>query len=280
MLEDSLKLDGRIVVVAGATGGGLGTTVSRLAAEQGATVIAAGRSQDKIDEDLAPLIAEGLAIVPVLADVESDEGIASIMDAARSAEGELYGLVCMVGGGPAHTWAPSTKMTRASWSEMFSKNLESMFFMAQAFAAELQAQGRRGSIVAVSSISGLGAGPFHIAYATAKAAIPPVVRTMALELAKDDIRVNAVAPAAMIGPKSMLPPNPELEGRAIPMGRQGQHAEVANSIMFLLSDMGSYVTGQTLTVDGGITLKHAHIGEDNTPVMITNEAFLKAMKGE
>ncbi|TGD72305.1 SDR family oxidoreductase [Mangrovimicrobium sediminis] len=280
MLQDSLRLDGRVVLVAGAGGGGLGTTVCRMAAEQGATVVAADRTQAKLDQDIAPLIAEGLSIVTVVADLQTEEGIAAAMDAARAAPGTLFGLVTMVGGGPAHTWAPATKMSRESWHEMFSKNLESMFFMAQAFAAELQAQSLRGAIVAVSSISGLGAGPYHIAYATAKAAIPPVVRTMALELAKSDIRVNAVAPAAMIGPKSLLPPNPELEGRAIPMARQGQHAEVAASIMFLLTDMGSYVTGQCLTVDGGITLKHAHIDEDNTPVMITNEAFLKAMKGE
>jgi len=280
MLQDSLKLDGRVVLVAGAGGGGLGTTVCRMAAEQGATVVAADRTQAKLDQDIAPLLAEGLQIIPVVADLQTEEGIAAAMAAACAAPGTLYGLVTMVGGSSAQTWAPATKMSRAAWHEMFSKNLESMFFMAQAFAAELLAQGLPGAIVAVSSISGLGTGPYHIGYATAKAAIPPVVRTMALELAKANIRVNAVAPAAMIGPKSLLPPNPELEGRAIPMGRQGQHGEVAASIMFLLTDMSSYVTGQCLTVDGGITLRHGHLAGDNTPVMVTNEAFLKVMKGE
>jgi len=277
---DYFRLAGQVVMVAGAGGDGLGTTVTRMVAELGATVVAVDRTRAKLDKDIRPLVDAGLPVVPVVADVETEAGIAAAMDCARGVQGELYGLVTMVGGGPPHTWAPATKMSREAWREMFSKNLDSMFFTSQAFAAELRAQGRRGSLVSVSSISGLGAGPYHIAYATAKAAIPPVVRTMALELAAADIRVNAVAPAAMVGPRSLLPPNPELERRAIPMGRQGTHAEVASTILFLLSDMSSYVTGQTLTVDGGITLRHGHLAEDNTPVMITNEQFLQHMKGE
>jgi NAD(P)-dependent dehydrogenase (short-subunit alcohol dehydrogenase family) len=95
-----------------------------------------------------------------------------------------------------------------------------------------------------------------------------------------NIRVNAVAPGAMVSPASLLPPDPELERKAIPMGRKGNLEEVASAVMFLLSDMSTYMTGQCLMVDGGIGLRWSHLREDNTPLLITNEGFLKAMKGE
>ena len=171
-------------------------------------------------------------------------------------------------------------MSRTDWDSLFSTNLNSMFFISQAVAAELMEQDRPGSLVAISSITGLGTMPYNIAYGAAKAAVLSAVRTMALELAASNIRVNAVAPGAMVSPSSVLPPNPELESRAIPMGRKGDLEEVAGTVLFLLSDIATYMTGQCLTVDGGISLKCSHLAEDNTPVLITNEDFLNAMKGE
>jgi NAD(P)-dependent dehydrogenase (short-subunit alcohol dehydrogenase family) len=277
---DLTRLDGRVVVVAGAGGGGLGTAVTALTARAGATVIGVSRNIDNLDQHLGPLVAEGLSIVPVAADVESADGVAAVMKRVRETPGDLYGLVTVVGGGPPASWGPSTGVSRADWDALFSTNLESMFFISQAVAAELKARGRAGSLVAVSSITALGAQPYNIAYGAAKAAVLSVVRTMALELAAGDIRVNAVAPGAMVSPASLLPPNSELERRAIPMGRKGDVAEIAATVLFLLSDMASYMTGQCLTVDGGISLKWSHLAEDNTPLLVTNEDFLRAMKGE
>src|SRR5579864_6867505 len=101
MENDLLKLDGRIVIVAGAAGGGIGTTVTSMVARAGATVIAVSRSQANLDRHIAPLVAEGLSIVPVAADVSTDEGVAAAMEQARRAKGELYGLVNVAGGGAA-----------------------------------------------------------------------------------------------------------------------------------------------------------------------------------
>lgn len=280
MEQDLLRLDGRIVVVSGAGGRGLGTTVTRMAARAGATVVAVDRTPEGIEQDIAPLIAEGLPIVPVAADVQTPEGVAAAMECVRGVKGALHGLVSVVGGGPAPTWGPSTQVSRENWQALFSKNLDSMFFISQAVAAELKARGRPGSLVAISSITAIGAQPYNVAYGAAKAAVLSVVRTMALELAASDIRVNAVAPGAMTTPASLLPPDPVLERRAIPMGRKGKAEEIAATVLFLLSDMAGYMTGQCLTVDGGISLKWSHLAEDNTPVLITNQAFLSAMKGE
>ena len=280
MNQNLLQLDGRIVIVAGAGGGGLGTTVTRLAAEAGATVIGVSRRQENLDKHLGPLIEAGLKVIPVVADLETEAGVATVMERARNTEGDLYGLVTVIGGGLPPTWGPATKTSRDSWRALFSQNLDSMFFIAQAVAAELKKQGRPGSIVAISSITAVAAQPYNVGYGAAKAAVLSVVRTMGLELAADNIRVNAIAPGAMASPASLLPPDPALERRAIPMGRKGDMKEVAGTVLFLLSDLAGYMTGQCLIVDGGINLKGPHLAEDNTPVLITNETFLKAMKGE
>jgi NAD(P)-dependent dehydrogenase (short-subunit alcohol dehydrogenase family) len=280
MSQNLLQLDDRIVVVSGAGGGGLGTTVTRMAARAGATVLGVSRDTANLEKHLGPLISEGLAVVPVAADVETDEGVAAVMDCVRSTKGNLHGLVSVVGGGPPETWGPSTQVSRGNWDALFSKNLDSMFFISRAIAGELQAQGRPGSLVAISSITGLGPMPYNIGYGAAKAAVLAVVQTMALEFVTSNIRVNAVAPGAMVSPASLLPPDPELERKAIPMGRKGDLEEIAGTVLFLLSDMSTYMTGQCLTVDGGVSLKWSHLAEDNTPVLVTNEDFLKVMKGE
>jgi NAD(P)-dependent dehydrogenase (short-subunit alcohol dehydrogenase family) len=280
MSQNLLQLDNRIVVVAGAGGGSLGTTVTRMAAQAGATVIGVSRDPANLDQHLGLLIADGLSVIPVAADVETDEGVDAVMACVRKTKGDLHGLVTVVGGGPPSSWGPSTRVSRGNWDALFSKNLDSMFFISQAVAAELQAQGRPGSLVAISSITGLGPMPYNVGYGAAKAAVLAVVRTMALEFVRANIRVNAVAPGAMVAASSLLPPDPELERRAIPMGRKGNLEEIASTVLFLLSDMSTYMTGQCLTVDGGISLKWSHLAQDNTPVLVTNEDFLKVMKGE
>jgi NAD(P)-dependent dehydrogenase (short-subunit alcohol dehydrogenase family) len=280
MSKNLLQLEGRIVVVAGAGGGGLGTAVTRLCAEAGATVIGVSRRQSNLDEHLGPMIAEGLKVIPVAADLESEAGIAATMETVRSTPGRLHGLVSVIGGGAPATWGPATKTTRENWKALFTQNVETTFFISQAIAAELKQKRLPGSIVAISSITALSAQPYNIAYGAAKCALLSMVRTLALELAADNIRVNAIAPGAMAVPTSLLPPDPVLERKAIPMGRKGSMQEVGGTALFLLSDIASYMTGQCLTVDGGINLKWSHLAEDNTPILVTNEAFLRAMKGE
>jgi 3-oxoacyl-[acyl-carrier protein] reductase len=153
--------------------------------------------------------------------------------------------------------------------------------MSQAVAAELKRRKRGGSIVSISSISGMNTAPFHIAYGTAKAAIVAVTRTMALELAEDGaaIRVNAVAPGVTKTPASgtYVDEDPERDRRAIAMGRRGCPEEVAGAILFLLSDLSSYITGQTLLVDGGLNLKWGHLGADNTSLFLKDESFRRAI---
>ncbi|MDT5081672.1 MAG: hypothetical protein QOJ80_6309, partial [Mycobacterium sp.] len=186
-MGDLLDLTGRIVVVSGAGGGGIGTTVTAMAARAGATVVAVSRSKDNLDEHVAPLADQGLAVIPVAADAATDDGIATVMDQVRVTErasgATLYGLVNVAGGADPATWMPSTRVSRDDWRALFTANLETAFFTSQAVAAELVARKSPGSIVSVSSISGMNTAPFHIAYGTAKAAVVAMTRTMAVELA-------------------------------------------------------------------------------------------------
>ncbi|WP_102143359.1 SDR family NAD(P)-dependent oxidoreductase [Mycobacterium hubeiense] len=279
-MDDLLRLDDRIVVVSGAGGGGIGTTTTELAATAGATVVAVSRSQDNLDQHVGPLIDKGLSIVTVAADASTDEGIAAVIDKVRRTDGELYGLVNIAGGADPSTWMPSTRVTRADWRELFTHNLETAFFMSQAVAAELRAQGNPGSIVSLSSISGMNTAPFHIAYGTAKAAVVAMTRTMAVELAVDNIRVNAVAPGVTetAASATYVDDDPARDRQAIAMGRRGRPAEQAGPILFLLSDLSSYITGQTLLVDGGLNLKWSHLGADNTSLFLKDETFRAAIK--
>lgn len=280
MEPNLLNLDGRIVIVAGAAGGGIGTSVTSLAARAGATVIAVSRSKANLDRHIAPLVTEGLSVVPVAADVSTDEGVAAAMAEARRAKGELYGLVNVAGGAAPWTWMRSTRVVRADFRLLFSENLETMFFMSQAVAAELKAQGRPGSIVSISSISGMNTAPFHVAYGAAKAAVVAVTRTMAAELALDNIRVNAVAPGVTETPASRLyvDENAERDRQAIAMGRRGRPEEQAGAVLFLLSDLSSYITGQTILVDGGLNLKWTHLAADNTSLFLKDETFRATIK--
>lgn len=277
--EAALRLDDRIVVVSGAGGGGIGTTVTRMAAEAGATVVAVSRSKANLDEHVGPLAARGLSVVSVSADASTDDGVATVLDQVRTVASNtgarLYGLVNVAGGAAPATWMPSTRVTRDDWRALFAANLETAFFMSQAVAAEIRNHGDPGSLVSISSISGMNTAPYHIAYGTAKAAVVAMTRTMAVELALDGIRVNAVAPGvtATAASATYVDADPERDRTAIAMGRRGTPEEQAGAILFLLSDLSGYITGQTLLVDGGLNLKWTHLGADNTSLFLKDESF-------
>jgi NAD(P)-dependent dehydrogenase (short-subunit alcohol dehydrogenase family) len=226
-----------------------------------------------------PLAQQGLSVVPVAADASTDDGIATVIDQVQRTSGNLYGLVNVAGGAEPSTWMPSTRVTRDDWRALFTQNLETAFFMSQAVGRELRRLGLKGSIVSISSISGMNTAPFHIAYGTAKSAVAAMTRTMAVELALDNIRVNAVAPGVTetAASRTYVDDDPDRDRQAIAMGRRGRPEEQAGAILFLLSDLSSYITGQTLLVDGGLDLKWSHLGADNTPLFLKDESFRSAI---
>jgi len=149
---------------------------------------------------------------------------------------------------------PSTRVSRTDWRELFVANLETAFFMSQAISRELRRLRLKGSIISLSSISGMNTAPFHIAYGTAKAAVVAMTRTMAVELALDNIRVNAVSPGWI--ETDMTKDLPEAAKKAMAEGaalaRAGTAREVAEAIAFLASDRAAFITGEVLRVNGGL----------------------------
>ncbi len=107
-------------------------------------MVAVSRSKENLDEHVAPLAKQGLAVVPVSADASTDDGIATVMDQVRELDGDLYGLVNIAGGAAPSTWMPSTRVTRDDWRALFTANLETAFFMSQAVAAEIRDAGQPG----------------------------------------------------------------------------------------------------------------------------------------
>ena len=148
----------------------------------------------------------------------------------------------------------------------------------QAVARRLVAAGSGGSIVVISSISGTQAMPFGAPYAAAKAGILALVRTAALELGPQGVRVNAVAPGTIRTAHSergtLTVDSPE-EQLAIPLRRRGAPADIAGAVLYLMSDLASFVTGHTLVVDGGSSARPSFLDADNVPVFV-RDAELRA----
>jgi NAD(P)-dependent dehydrogenase (short-subunit alcohol dehydrogenase family) len=133
-----------------------------------------------------------------------------------------------------------------------------------------------GSIIAVTSIEGARAAPGYAAYAAAKAGVISYTKTAALELAPHGIRVNALAPDITLteGLAALFPLGTDAGiGPMVPMGRAGHVDEMAGAAVFLASDLSSYITGQTLLVDGGLNLRWTHLGADNTSLFLKDESF-------
>ncbi|MSX87551.1 MAG: SDR family oxidoreductase, partial [Actinobacteria bacterium] len=226
MIVERLRLDGRTVIVAGAGGGGIGSHTARAVAEAGANVVAVDIVGAALDQIVADLTAEGYPITPLVADARTDEGVATIVGAAVSNYGGVHGLINIIGVAAPHTWCKAEDVTREVWREVMDVNLDYAMFLSIAVAKQMIAQGSGGSIVSLSSTSGIGASPFHSAYGVAKGGIVAMVRTLAVEWGIHGIRVNAIAPGTISTPRSGADVgDAERDRRGVPLGRRGTPAD-------------------------------------------------------
>lgn len=265
-----LGVQDRTVVVAGAGGDGIGTGVSTMLVGSGATVLGldVGRAALALTE--RAIGDDGARFVPALVDV-TDPG--AVDDALRALDAlpPLHGLVHVVGGMPFDDWASITAMAPDRFAAVVELNLQSTFVTTQAVARRLVESGTGGSIVLVSSISGIQAMPFGAPYAAAKAGVLAFVRTAALELGSLGVRVNAVAPGTIRTAHSEqgTPSVDSLEEQlAIPLRRRGAPADIAGAVLYLLSDLAGFVTGHTLVVDGGSSARPSFLDAENVPVFV------------
>jgi 3-oxoacyl-[acyl-carrier protein] reductase len=243
-------LDGYVALVTGSSRG-IGLAIAAAMLDAGARVVINGRDADALEDAERDLKSRG-EILAVAADVGRPEEVERLVAAAGKAFGPINVLVNNAA--LANPTGHLLDYTPERWDEVIRSNLTSVFLCTRAVAAGLVAAGLPGAIVNISSFGAHRAHRYLAAYDATKGGVEAFTRAAALELAPFDIRVNAVAPGAIRTETSGADPE-TLRRRAapIPVGRVGEPEEIAAAVVFLASAAASYVTGQTLIVDGGAT---------------------------
>ncbi|PXY19648.1 hypothetical protein BAY60_29145 [Prauserella muralis] len=248
-------LTGSRAVVFG-VGPGIGLECVRLLGRLGANVGCVDLDQVRAGEaagEFASCQGDG---VPVVCDVREPADVRRAVGEAIERLGGIDVVINVVGhGGPA---GPIADMPDDVWSDVLRINLEHQFVVAREVLRPMIAQ-RHGSIVLISSVNALGSSPLRAAYGVAKAGLVSLARTLAIEAAEYGVRVNTVAPGATRTPRRRHLAEGELAARyraEIPLGRIAEPHEVAQAAVFLASGLGSFITGETLVVDGGASVKY------------------------
>lgn len=242
------RLDGLNYIVLGA-GLGIGRQTVHALAQAGARVFCVD-----LDAQRAHAVASEVGGVAHHADCTDRVQVERLVEEAERRLGRIDGFVDIVG---MAEFVGFLDITDELWDRQFDLNLRHCYLIAQVAGRRMVAHG--GSMLFVASISGLSAAPLHAAYGAAKSALGSLVKSLATELSPFGVRVNAVAPGAILTPRRLAVITPEMHEEArhgFPLGRRGEMSEIASAALFLSSPMASYITGQNLVVDGGVTIRH------------------------
>ncbi|MDP9436993.1 MAG: SDR family oxidoreductase [Actinomycetota bacterium] len=248
---DRFRLDGRVAVVTGASSG-LGVAFAKALAEAGADVVLGARRVDRLGETGRLVEDAGRRYVSRSTDVADPEQCTALVQAGMDEFGRVDVLVNNAGIGTAY---PATRETPEQFRQVIDINLEGSYWMAQACGRVMQPGS---SIVNISSVLGITTANLpQAAYAASKAAVIGLTRDLAQQwTGRKGIRVNALAPGFFVSEMTDTYPDGYLEQMMarVPAGRKGDAEELCAALVFLASDAGGYVTGQTLAVDGGLTI--------------------------
>ena len=246
-------VQGRTAIVTGASRG-IGRAVATLLADEGANVVVVSRSADVLDAVVQEITRRGGRAIAVAADVTGDDAPQQIVDRALAEFGGLDILVNNAGGNSF--MSPLQTMRFSGWQKTMALNLDSTVRLIQA-ALPAMVDGGHGSVVNVSSVTGLRGSPLMSHYGAAKAAVISLTQSLAIEVATDGVRVNALVPGWIeTDLTGFLRTDQTLEDTVIgrvPMRRWGRPEEIAQAALFLAGDASSFVTGQSLVVDGGLS---------------------------
>jgi 3-oxoacyl-[acyl-carrier protein] reductase len=252
--EQKMSLTGKVAIVTGG-GSGFGEGIARLFAEKGAKVVVADINDAGGERVTAEIKATGAEAVYVHADVATDAGTAGMIKAATDAFGRLDVLVNNAG--YTHNRGPMTDVDEATFDKVFDVNVKSLFWAAKHAVPVFRAQ-KGGVMINIASTAAVRPRPGLVWYNGSKGAAVVITKTMAVELAPDNIRVCAVNP--VMGPTGLTsaflgqPDTPEARAKiieTIPLGRLSSARDVAEATAFLASDAASFLTGVCMEVDGG-----------------------------
>ncbi len=258
MILDRFRLDDKVAVITGA-GRGLGAAIAVAFAEAGADVLIASRTQSQLDAVAEQVHAVGRRAHTVAADLAHPEVIAELARQAVEAFGKLDIVVNNVGG-----TMPNTLLTTSTkdLKDAFTFNVATAHALTVAAAPLMLEHSGGGSVINITSTMGRLAGRGFAAYGTAKAALSHYTRLAALDLCPR-IRVNAIAPGSILtSALDVVASNDELRApmeKATPMRRLGDPVDIAAAAVYLASPAGSFLTGKTLEVDGGLTYPNLDI---------------------
>jgi NAD(P)-dependent dehydrogenase (short-subunit alcohol dehydrogenase family) len=251
-MQDPFSVAGKSVIVTGG-GTGIGAVIAREFAGRGARVLIASRRAEHLDPVAAAIRADGGHVESAICDVRDAAQVEAMVERAWSAFGDLDVLVNNHG---ASFFQPATAITPNGFATIVAINLTGTFLCATAAARRWIDAGHPGRIVNMSSEAGVLGAPGMAPYGAAKAGIQNLTRTLAMEWARHGILVNCIAPGPIDTPEAGARtwPTPEIRdlvARSTGLARIGRPEEIAWPCLFLAAEASSYVTGQTLSVDGG-----------------------------
>ena len=251
------RLDGRVAIVTGATGG-IGSRLCAALARVGARVVVHGRDEARTAEVAARVSGEGASAIPVVADLTRRADADRLVGEALAAFGRVDVIVNTVGGGAGTALYPAEEYPEPEWDRILDLNLRSALLPTQAAVRAMIDAGRGGRVLHFSSVRGqLGIDNGFSAYVAAKGALDALTRQQATEWAKHRITVNAISPTFVATPQaaSLLADEEFRAGleRRIPLRRIADTDDVVGASLLLCSDASSFITGQVLTLDGGLT---------------------------
>jgi NAD(P)-dependent dehydrogenase (short-subunit alcohol dehydrogenase family) len=254
---DIFSLEGRVALVPGG-GGGIGSALAEALAGAGCRVAVAGRTGEPLQAAVDRVEAAGSEGLAITADMTRESDADQVVRETIERFGGIDILVNAVGGGAGKVLHPAEEYPRSAWDWIMELNVRSTIVPTQAVVRTMVERGRGGSVLNISSVrANLGINAGYSAYVAAKGAISSLTRQWATEWAKHGIRVNAIMPTFVDTPQvAMLLEDPTFKagivGR-IPLGRVGETRDLVGPAIFLCSDAASFVTGQVLGIDGGLT---------------------------
>lgn len=247
-------LSGKVALVTGSTKG-IGKAMAEGLAAHGATVVISSRNQDACEAVAAEFGERGYKAIPIACNVSHREQLEALVAKTRESCGQIDTLICNAGVNPFH--GSSLDIPDAAFEKIMRVNVESPHWLCQLVIPEMRER-REGSIVLVSSIGGIRGSTKLGAYAASKAALMQLARNLATEFGPDNIRVNCVAPGLVKTDFArVLWEDPELSAVRIaetPLRRLGDPDDCGGIAVYLASRAGSWTTGQTIAVDGGVTI--------------------------